>query len=175
MLTGAPPCPVERGGPRFVTAPLESDTEVTGDAAADLWMSSSATDGNIFLYLEDVAPDGKVLQVTDARMKASLRKVSKPRYENYGLPYHRSHREDAQPLKSGEPTQLVFAFLPASYIFKAGHQIQISVAGSDYRERDRTPVTPAPVVTIYNTPSNPSYISLPTVIPRGSDDRKKTK
>ena len=43
MLTGAPPCPVEHGGPRFVTAPLESDTEVTGDAGIDLWMSSSAS------------------------------------------------------------------------------------------------------------------------------------
>jgi uncharacterized protein len=173
LLTGAPPCPVEHGGPRFVTAPLESDTEVTGDAIVNLWMSSSANDGNIFVYLEDVAPDGKVTQVTDARLKASFRKVSKPKYENYGLPYHRSHREDAQPLKSGEPAQLVFAFLPASHIFKAGHRVRISVAGSDYRERDREPVSPAPVVTILNTPSNPSYVSLPVINPKGAYDLPK--
>jgi hypothetical protein len=172
LLTGAPPCPVEHGGPRFVTAPLESDTEVTGDAIVNLWMSSSANDGNIFVYLEDVTPDGKVTQVTDARLKASLRKVSKPSYENYGLPYHRSHREDAQSLKPGEPVQLVFAFLPESYIFKAGHCIRISVAGSDYRERDRAPVSPAPVVTIYNTPSNPSYISLPIINLKGANGQK---
>ncbi len=173
MLTGAPPCPVEHGGPRFVTAPLESDTEVTGDAIIDLWMSSSTSDGNIFVYLEDVAPDEKVTQVTDARLKASLRMVSKPRYENYGLPYHRSHREDVQPLKPGEPVQLVFAFLPASYIFKAGHRIRISVAGSDYRERDRTPVSPAPIVTILNTPSGPSYVSLPVINLKSVRDHKK--
>jgi hypothetical protein len=152
---------VEHGGPRFVTAPLESDTEVTGDAVIDLWISSSSSDGNIFAYLEDVAPDGKVTQVTDARLKASLRKMSKPKYENFGLPYHRSHREDTQPLKPGEPAKLVFAFLPASHIFKAGHRVRISLAGSDYRERDRTPVSPAPIVTILNTPSNLSYVSLP--------------
>ncbi len=173
LLTGAPPCPVEHGGPRFVTAPLESDTEVTGDAIVNLWMSSSANDGNIFVYLEDVAPDGNVIQVTDARLKASLRRMSKPKYENNGLPYHRSHREDAQPLKPGEPVQIVFAFLPQSYIFKAGHRIRISVAGSDYRERDRAPVSPAPVVTIYTTPSNPSYISLPMIHPEDAYDRKK--
>ncbi len=166
MLTGAPPCPVEHGGPQFITAPLLSDTEVTGDAVVDLWMSSSAADGNIFLYLEDVAPDGSVAQVTDARLKASLRKTSSPRYRNFGLPYHRSHREDAQPLKTGEPARLVFAFLPTSYVFKAGHRIRISAAGSDYRERDRTPVSPAPVVTIHNTPSNPSFVSLPVVFPK---------
>ena len=163
LLTGAPPCPAEYGGPRFVTAPLESDVEVTGDAVVDLWISSSADDGNIFVYLEDVAPDGKVTQVTDARLKASLRKTSKPNYENYGLPYHRGHREDAQMLEPGEPVRLVFAFLPTSYVFKAGHSIRISVAGSDYRERDRTPVSPAPVVTILNTPENPSFLSLPVI------------
>jgi uncharacterized protein len=114
----------------------------------------------------------KGTQVTDARLKASLRKVSKPKYENYDLPYHRSHREDAQPLKPGEPAQLVFAFLPASHIFKAGHRIRISVAGSDYRERDRAPVSPAPIVTIHNTPSNPSYISLPMINLKDVRDHK---
>ncbi len=77
-------------------------------------------------------------------------------------------------LKPGEPAQLVFAFLPASYIFEAGHRIRISVAGLDNRERDRTPVSPAPVVTIYNTPSNPSYISLP-MIPKDANDQKKER
>ncbi len=173
LLTGAPPCPVDHGGPRFATAPLETDTEVTGDAIVDLWMSSSADDGNIFVYLEDVAPDGKVTQVTDARLKASLRATSRPGYDNYGLPYHRSHREDVRPLKPGEPARLVFAFLPASHLFRAGHRIRISVAGSDYRERDRAPVSPAPVVTIHNTPSNPSYISLPVIDPERTRDREK--
>jgi uncharacterized protein len=173
LLTGAPPCPVEHGGPRFTTVPLKSDMEVTGDAGIDLWISSSVGDGNIFVYLEDVAPDGKVTQVTDARLKASLRKVSRPKYENYGLPYHRSHSDDARPMKPGEPAQLVFAFLPASHVFKAGHRVRISVAGSDYRERDRTPASPAPIVTILNTPGNPSYISLPVIDAKGGYDPAK--
>jgi predicted acyl esterase len=71
-------------------------------------------------------------------------------------------------LKPGERAQLVFAFLPMSHVFKTGHRIRISVAGSDYRERDRTPISPAPVVTIYNTPSHPSYISLPLIHPKGT-------
>ncbi len=165
MLTGAPPRPGELGGPRFVTPSLAADTEVTGDAIADFWVSSTATDGNIFVYLEDLAPDGTVTQVTDARLRASVRKLSKPRYENYDLPFHASLRAEAQPLKPGEPVQMVFAFLPTSFVFKAGHQIRISVAGADYRERDRTPVTPAPVVTLYNTPAHPSSITLPLINP----------
>ena len=95
------------------------------------------------------------------RLKASLRKMSKPRYENFGLPYHASLRKDAQPLKPEDPVELVFAFLPASFVFKTGHTIRISVAGADYRERDRSGLSPAPVVTLYNTPDHPSFVSLP--------------
>lgn len=56
---------------------------------------------------------------------------------------------------------------------RAGHRIRISIAGSDYRERDRTPVSPAPVVTIYNNPSYPSYISLPVINPQNAGQLKK--
>ena len=66
---------------------------------------------------------------------------------------------------TGEPVEMVFAFLPTSYIFKAGHSIRVSVAGADYRERDRPPVVPAPVVTLYNTPDRPSTVILPVVNP----------
>lgn len=163
LLTGAPPRPVEHGGPRFVTPALRSDTEVTGDALVDLWMSSTATDGNLFVYLEDVAPDGQVTQVTDARLKASVRKLGAPKYDARGLPFHPALRDEAQRLRPGEPVEMVFAFLPTSYVFKAGHRIRISVAGADYRERDRTPVVPAPVMTLHNTPERPSTVILPIV------------
>lgn len=163
LLTGAPPCPVEHGGPRFDSAPLSADTEVTGDAIADLWVSSTTPDANVFVYLEDVAPDGKATPVTDARLKASLRKVGKPPYANFGLPWHRSHAEDAQPLKAGEPVRMTFAFLPASYVFKAGHRIRISVAGADYRERVRTSPSSVPMLTLHRTSAHPSSVVLPIV------------
>src|SRR4029079_8563982 len=143
-------------GPHFATAPLKADVEVTGDAVADLWITSTAADGNVFVYLEDVAPDGTVKPVTDARLKASLRRPARPPYANFGLPWHRAHAEDAQPLSPGEPARLTMAFLPASWVFKAGHRIQVSVAGADYRERDRRPVTPAPGVSLPNHAGDPS-------------------
>jgi putative CocE/NonD family hydrolase len=163
LLTGAPPCPLAHGGPRFDGAPLKADTEVTGDAVADLWVASSAPDGNLFVYLEDVAPDGASTPVTDARLRASIRKVAKPPYGNFGLPWQRGHAEDAQPLKAGEPVRMTFAFLPTSYVFKAGHRIRISVAGADYRERDRTPVSPAPQITMLQDAGHRSVVVLPIV------------
>jgi putative CocE/NonD family hydrolase len=161
LLTGAPPCPLKNAGPHFASPVLSHDIEVTGDPIADLWITSSATDGNVFVYLEDVAPDGTVSPVTDARLKASLRRLNSPPYEAYGLPWHRSRAEDAQPLTPGAPARLTIAFLPTSYVFKAGHRIRVSLTGADYREHDRIPVTPAPVLSILDTPDYPSTVSLP--------------
>jgi putative CocE/NonD family hydrolase len=163
LLTGAPPCPIAHAGPHFTTAPLTADVEVTGDPVADLWISSSTPDANVFVYLEDVGPDGTATPVTDARLKASLRKVSKPPYENYGLPWQRSHAEDAAPLQPGTPTQMTFTFLPASHVFKAGHRIQISVAGADYRERVRTAASPVPQLTLHETADHALRVVLPIV------------
>jgi predicted acyl esterase len=53
--------------------------------------------------------------------------------------------------------------LPISYIFKAGHRMRVSVAGADYRERDREAASPAPTLTIYNSKETPSTIVLPIV------------
>ena len=121
---------------------------MTGNPVADLWIASTAADQNIFAYLEDVSPDGKITKVTDGRLKASLRKTATPPFADFGLPWHRSYRADAEPLKPGEPARLQFDFLPTSYVFKAGHRIRVTVAGADYREKDRTPVSPAAEVTI---------------------------
>jgi hypothetical protein len=162
LLTGAPPCPLAKAGPHFAGDTLTRDTEVTGDAIADLWITSSAPDGPVFVYLEDLSPDGKVTPVTDARLKISLRKVSAPRYKNYGLPWHRAHAEDAQPVTGSEAVRMTFAFLPTSYIFKAGHKIQISVAGADYRERDRK-TGPGPMLIIVNSLDKNSAVTLPIV------------
>lgn len=167
LLTGANPCPQEQAGPHFVSAVLKVDTEVTGDAIADLWISANTADTNVFAYLEDVAPDGSVTSITDARLKASLRRLNRPGYRNFGLPWHRATAEDAQPLTPGEPAQLTFTFLPTSYVFKAGHRIRISIQGADYRERDRPTISPAPELTVHSSSAFPSRVVLPVVAPAG--------
>ena len=41
--------------------------------------------------------------------------------------------------------------------------MRVSVAGADYRERDREAASPAPTLTIYNSKEAPSTITLPIV------------
>jgi predicted CoA-binding protein len=120
-------------------------------------------DANLFVYLEDVGPDGSISSIADGRQRASLRKVVDAPWNYIGLPWRRSNREDVLPLTPGIPVRVQFDLLPISYIFKAGHRMRVSVAGADYRERDRETANPAPTLTIYNSKEAPSTVILPVV------------
>jgi hypothetical protein len=165
LLSGpyAQPCPVEEAGAHFVSAVLKHDTEMTGHPIADLTISADAADVNLFVYLEDVSPDGSVSAVTDGRQRASLRKLADAPWNYIGLPWRRSYREDFQPLVPGVPVRVRLDLLPISYIFKAGHRMRVSVTGADYRERDRDTKNTARAVTILNSKESPSVVILPIV------------
>ncbi|MHB1133197.1 MAG: CocE/NonD family hydrolase [Chloroflexota bacterium] len=164
----------ERGGPfgypdmvsndrkalTYTTPPLASDVEVTGHPIVHLWVTSTAQDGDFFVYLEEVDENGVSIYATEGSLRASHRLSSEPPYEYLGLPYHRSNAEDSRPL-TVEPADLTFDLFPISRIFKAGHRIRITVVGAD-RYNARTPVLkPAPTVSLYRDREHASYVSLP--------------
>jgi uncharacterized protein len=159
----AQPCPQPANGPAFTSAPFARDTEITGSPIADLWIVSSAPDANIFAYIEDVAPDGSATPVTDGRVRASLRALAEPPYDYLGLPWRRAFREDAAALTPGEPANLRFDLFPMSHVFRAGHRLRVTIAGADYRERDRVESSPAPTIQILSSRARASTISLPSV------------
>lgn len=157
------PCHRASAGPSFAGTPLKRDTEVTGNGLADLWIAADGPDANVFAYLEDVAPDGTVRVITEGRLKASLRaEDTAPWRLPAGVPWHRAFAADAQPLARGVPVHLRFDLLPTSWIFKAGHRIQVSITGSDHRERSREPERP-PTITLMADRAHSSFISLPFV------------
>ena len=149
----------------YTSAPLESDTEVTGHPVVTLDVSSTATDGQFFVYLEDVDERGRVLAITDGQLRAIHRKLSdkEPPYRDVS-PYHSFERADAMPLVPGEIAELVFDLLPTSYLFRRGHSIRVAVAGADADHF--APLTgDPPTVQVYRGGAHPSHIDLP-VIPR---------
>jgi predicted acyl esterase len=153
-------------GLTYETAPLTSDLQVTGHPVAELWVSSSATDGDFVATLQDVAPDGTVSSHnTTGRVRASHRKVAQAPYNNFGLPWHRSNQEDVAPLVPNEPAQLLIEMMPISMIFKAGHQIRLAVS---FTAGTATPrVDPPPMVAIHRESTRRSALTLPTVPIRG--------
>jgi predicted acyl esterase len=145
----------------YETAPLSADIQVTGHPTINLWVSSTATDGDFIATIQDVGPDSKVTSYNvHGRLRASLRKLQNAPYNNLGLPWHRFYREDVTPLVPGKPAELVFDILPISMIVKAGHRIRLVI---NFADRATPKLNPAPKVAIYRDSTHRSYLTLPII------------
>jgi len=152
---GPPPASVAYEG-----APLPAPLEVTGSPRLSLWVRSSAHDGAFFATLEDVLPDGRVVPLTDGRLRALHRRLQQP--PRAGVPLVRSFlRADALSLIPGEAAELVFDLEPTSYLFGAGHRIRLSLAGSERDHFARVPASGEVRVRFLRDRAHPSRLELP--------------
>ncbi len=144
---------------------LEHDVQITGHPIITLYVTSTATDGVFFVYLEDIDEAGKVHYVTEGMLRALHRKVSTdlPPYKMF-VPYHSFKRTDAAPMVSGEVTELTFGLLPTSVSIKKGHRIRVAIAGHDKDNFARIPSEGTPTITVAHTTEYASCIDLPVIV-----------
>lgn len=143
----------------YTTAALDQAVEVTGHPVVHLWITANVPDVDLFIYLEEVSPSGRATYITEGMLRASHRAQHEPPYHYMKLPWHRSFKEDVQPLPKDEPVELAFDLLPTSNIFNAGNHIRIRVVGAD-KDNFQTPqIVPSPTVSIFHH----SYIELPVI------------
>ncbi|MBD2158906.1 CocE/NonD family hydrolase [Leptolyngbya sp. FACHB-16] len=146
----------------YTTAPLAKALQITGHPLIHLWITSTASDGDFFVYLEDVDRQKVSRYLTEGALRASHRAISTPPYNNFGLPYHQSFESEIITL-SDYPTELNFDLHPISYIFKAGHQIRLTIACTD-KDNALTPeLSPPPTISLYRSIHHTSYITLPII------------
>jgi putative CocE/NonD family hydrolase len=147
----------------YTSDPLPRDAEITGHPLVTLYVRSTATDGALFVYLEDVAPDGRVTYITEGQLRAISRKIAdrEPPYHHYG-PYRTFKREDAVELVPGEVAELSFDLWAISALIREGHRIRVAIAGADDGIFARYPRDGSvPVITVERTAEHPSRIVLP--------------
>jgi hypothetical protein len=146
----------------YTSAPLSVDTEITGSPIVTLYVASSETDGAFHIYLEDVAPDGKVTYITEGILRAIHYPISEaePPYVHLG-PYHSFNRADAAPLVPGEVTEIKLNLYATSVLIEAGHSLRVAIAGADADTFDRYPAEGSPVWTVQRNSVYPSAIELP--------------
>lgn len=150
----------------YTSEPLPSDTEVTGHPAAHLWLTCDREDAALFVYLEDVAPDGTVLPVTDGCLRLSMRKVSDDApYRHLGV-WRSGTTADVEPVGRGEVMAITLDLIPTSWLFRRGHRIRLAVAGADVDNFVPVPEgDPAPVFELHRGLDRPAGIDLP-IMPR---------
>jgi len=152
----------EAGRLRFVAEPLEQDLTIAGHPLVTLHLTSDQQDACVFVYLEDIEPDGTVRYVSEGMLRALHREIAPPS-PTYAAtwPNRDFTRQHAKPLVPGERVELQFAMMPTAWLFPKGHRIALSIAGAD---RDNFALWP------YGRPGNwqislggesPSRIELP--------------
>ena len=124
----------------YDTPVLTEDTEVTGHPIINLWVSSNQADADVHVYLTDVDGNGRSLYVTEGHLRAGWAALhdDDDQFENTidvkpDLPWHgfRKGGYDPAPMGGGKTVNLRFDLYPTSWVFKKGHKIRVSIAGTD--------------------------------------------
>jgi putative CocE/NonD family hydrolase len=104
----------------FSSEVLRTPVEWTGDVRAEIFLSSSAPDTDVFVRINDVYPDGRSMLLLDSVQRAKYRDS----FERPSL------------LKAGEVYRIALTVGALSHTFLAGHRIRVVVSGSaaDYFE-----------------------------------------
>ena len=126
----------------YTTAPLEKAVTLTGHPVAHLWLRTDAPDLDVFVYLEEVDPQGNAAYITQGNLRASHRLLSPAPFANFGLPWHNHFESELQAIPAGEPVELVFDLLPTAWQLAPGKSLRITVAFADAGNFD-TPVLDA--------------------------------
>lgn len=126
----------------YVGAPLPAAREITGHPVLKLVLGSNLPTADVYAYLEDVAPDGTSLLVTEGQLRADFHRA-RPAQDivdpsarlrvRPALPYHgyAAADRDPAPLAAGRSVEMRFDLMPTSWVFAAGHRIRLSLAGAD--------------------------------------------
>lgn len=117
----------------FESAPMPRDMELIGQAVAQLKLSMSRSDGAVFVYLEDVAPDGRVTYVAEGQLRAIHRANADPSRLPFdqGPAPHSFARADALEVRPGEAMELRLALNPVAALIREGHRLRLAVGGAD--------------------------------------------
>ncbi len=150
-------------GLTYVSAPFESDVDLLGSPLAHLAVKIDRPDGDVFVYLEQLGPDGDVEVLSFGRLKISLRAITPPPWDNLGLPWHAGFSADAAPLAERETAELSIGMLPLSHRVTAGSRLRLVVTGADPRQRNLAEITqdPAPQITVLHGWGQGSRVELP--------------
>ena len=169
----------------YQTKPVDAEMEVTGHPMVYLSLSSTAEYGDVFVYLEDVDEQGKSLLVTEGQLRAGFNGL----YDNDDMVPNNSGLDILPDIpwhgfKKDQYVERVFAnnsivnlkidLAPTSWVFKTGHRIRLSIAGSDYPtfrlhpqlcpgNGPESPTNILPTMTLHYGPEYEAFIDLPVI------------
>lgn len=141
----------------YTSAPLNTDTEITGPISVDLWASSSAPDTDFTAKLVAVQPNGTAVNLNNGIVRTSMAQSLSER----------------RPIPMGQPHKYRIDVWPVSYQFRTGERIRLEISSSDFPQYAPNPNTGTPfgqdaalhtaTQTILHDPAHPSTLTLPVI------------
>lgn len=129
----------------YDSQPLQANLEIIGFPRVILQASATAPAANYIVRLSDVAPDGRVTQITGAGFNAT----------------HLQSAERPQPLVPGQTYEIPIELHATSWTFGQGHRIRLSVGNAQWPMFWPSPYPMS--TTLRSGEAAPSLLRLPVV------------
>jgi hypothetical protein len=121
----------------YETAPLDHAVQIAGSPVADLYATTTGTDGDFIVKVIDVYPD---TVADDQAMGGYELNVSMDIFRGR----YRESFEHPTAIPAGKPQRYRFALPPTNHVFLPGHRIMVQVQSSWFPLYDRNPQTFVP-------------------------------
>lgn len=145
----------------YTSAPVARPTEITGSPIAHVTLAPSQSDGALLVYLEDVAPDGRVSYLTEGVLRLVFHgSIDERGVAQASKPSHTYTREEAKDVTPGRDIELALALNPISVLIREGHRLRVAIAGADADSLERLPSDGAPLSFVVRR-GRGSYVDLP--------------
>ncbi|MEV6337612.1 CocE/NonD family hydrolase [Nocardia vinacea] len=124
-------------GRKYTMDPVTEPTVLAGPGSVALYASSSSTDAAFQVWLDDIAPDGSVVNITGGSQLASQRTLEEnktwrtPDGTVYG-PEHVVRKDTEQLLTPGEVTKLDIKLRPTFYRLAPGHALRLRITSGTF-------------------------------------------
>ncbi|MGH7559937.1 MAG: CocE/NonD family hydrolase [Gemmatimonadales bacterium] len=144
----------------FESAPLDQPLRVVGEITAEIHISVDAPDADLWVHLQDVAPDGTAWNLMSPGLN-----VARASWRNGG--------PERRLLEPGTVYRLRFGNLLTGNSFAAGHRIRVVLSGAFMPHFSRnlqtgtleteSTATRRATITIHHGPEHPSRLELPII------------
>ncbi len=122
--------------PEYTSAPFTEPTALAGPIGATLYAISNKPASAFTVTVQDIAPDGTAMALTDGQLAGSHRALDESRSWRTADgsligPYHPGTRESMLPVVPGEVTEYNVKVRPSFHVFEPGHRLQITIGSGD--------------------------------------------
>lgn len=145
----------------YTSAPMTVDMELAGNPVAHLHLSSSASAGLVIVYMEDVAPNGRVTYITQGLLNLAHRKLATSDTGTSADPLHSYQRADMMPMMPGVAEDVIVAISPVAARIAKGHRLRVAIAGADDNNLERLPAKGDATLTL--ALGEGTYVEMPEV------------